>query len=148
MSIPITHRYNRRHKIVIAICAAIFLLLNIVPIIVFTSEDVETDHKQCIELQKDPLCEKGADLLAYELNDDGKSLKKITKYNNCFEYYINPRLTTKYPEWVILVSILYVIVEAIVLIIVAFIGIYEGFRKLFEWIESDDDEEEKIDEKG
>ena len=147
MSIPITHRYNRRHKIVIAICTAVILLLNIVPIMAFTSDDVETEHKQCIELQKDPLCEKGADLLAYELSDDGKVLHKITKYNSCFDYYTNPRLTMKYPELVVFLSILYVIVEALVLIILVFVGIYEGFRKLFAWIETEDEDEDEGDDR-
>ena len=54
-SLRCTHRFNKRHKIVIAVCTIAVLLLNIGPYTVFTAPEVEVEHSQCIELRKDPL---------------------------------------------------------------------------------------------
>jgi hypothetical protein len=142
-SLRCTHRFNKRHKIVIAICTIAVLLLNIGPYTVFTAPKVEAEHCQCIELRKDPLCTRDGEFRAYEVSKDGTSITKIKKYSTCAEYNANPKMIEKYGENAWFVWGIFFFVEIIALICLIVGGIIVAIKKLIEWTNTDDDEEEE-----
>ena len=145
-SLRCTHRFNKRHKIVIAICTIAVLLLNICPYTVFTAPEVEVEHSQCIELRKDPLCTQDGEFRAYEVSEDGTSIFKIKKFSTCAEYYANPKLVDQYGENAWFVWGIFFFVEIIALFLLIVWGIITAFKKLIEWVNTDDypeDEEEE-----
>lgn len=144
-SLRCTHKFNKRHKIVIAICTITVLLLNIGPYTVFTAPEVEAEHSQCIELRKDPLCTQDGEFRAYEVSEDGTSITKIKSYSTCAEYNANPKMIDQYSENVLVFWGIFLLVEIVVLIVLIFWGIIEAFKKLLEWVNTDypEDEEEE-----
>ena len=146
MSIRSTHKFNKRHKIVIAICTIALLLLNIGPYKVFTDPAVETEHRQCVELRKDPLCTQGGEIKAYELSAKGASLQKIKSYSTCKEYHSNPNMVEAYDSWWWGVCILIALVEAVVLFCLIVYGIIFGIKKFNEWLNTDYEDDEDDDE--
>lgn len=142
-SLRCTHRFNKRHKIVIAICTIAVLLLNIGPYTVFTAPEVEAEHSQCIELRKDPLCTQDGEFRAYEVSEDGTSITKIKSYSTCAEYNANPKMIDQYSENVLVFWGIFLLVEIVVLIVLIFCGIIEAFKKLLEWVNTDYPEDEK-----
>jgi hypothetical protein len=144
-SIRCTHRFNKRHKIVIAICTIVVLLLDIGPYTVFTAPKVETEHSQCIELRKDPLCTQDGEFRAYEVSESGTTLYKIKKYSTCAEYNSNPKMVEQYGEGTWIVWAIFVLVEIVVLICFIIWEIIIAFKKLIEWLNTDypEDEEEE-----
>lgn len=144
-SLRCTHKFNKRHKIVIAISTIAVLLLNIGPYTVFTAPKVETEHSQCIELRKDPLCTQDGEFRAYELDEDGTSITKIKSYSTCAEYNANPKTTEQYSEEAWICWGIFVLVEAIALICFIVWGFCIAIKKLIEWVNTDyhEDEEEE-----
>lgn len=142
-SLRCTHKFNKRHKIVIAICTIAVLLLNIGPYTVFTAPEVEAEHNQCIELRKDPLCTQEGEFRAYEVSEDGTSITKIKSYSTCAEYNANPKMIDQYSENVWVFWGIFLLVEIVVLIVLIFWGIIEAFKKLLEWVNTDYPEDEK-----
>ena len=61
-----TCRYNKRHKIVIAIIAVIVLLLQWIPYVIIKNELAPADHKECVEISKQPTCASEKGFFAYE----------------------------------------------------------------------------------
>lgn len=145
-SLRCTHRFNKRHKIVISICTIAVLLLNIGPYTVFTATEVEAEHSQCIELRKDPLCTQDGELRAYEVSDDGTSIYKIKKYSTCAEYYANPKMVEKYGENAWIVCGIFFFVEIIALICLIVGGIIVAIKKIVEWLNTDYPEDEDEEE--
>lgn len=144
-SLRCTHKFNKRHKIVIAICTVAILLLNIGPYKVFTAPEVESDHSQCIELRKDPLCTQDGEFRAYEVSDNGKSLTKIKAFSTCTEYNANPKMIDQYSEGAWVFWGIFLLVEAVGLICLIVGGIVTACKKLIEWVNTDypEDEEEE-----
>ena len=143
MSIRVTHKFNRRHKIVIAICTIVVLLLNIGPYKVFTAPDVETEHSQCVEFRKDPLCTQGGEIRAYEVSKSGTSLKKIDDYSTCAEYNANPNMVEQYGEGAWVCWGIFFLAEIAALICCIIGGIVVGIKKIIEWTNTDYPEDEK-----
>lgn len=147
-SLRSTHRFNKRHKIVIAICTIAVLLLNIGPYTVFTAPEVESEHSQCIELSKDPLCTQDGEFKAYEVSDGGTTLKKIRSYSTCAEYNANPKKIDQYSEGAWVFWTIFILVEILALVCFIFCGLGIAIKKLFEWLNADyeEDEDEEEDE--
>ena len=141
-SLRCTHRFNKRHKIVIAICMIPVLLLNIGPYTVFTAPKIEEEHRQCIELRKDPLCTQDGEFLAYEVSEDGISIKKIKSYSSCAEYIANPKMVDQYGEAAWVFWTIFVLVEIVALIVLIVEGFIYAFKKLLKWLNEDEEEEE------
>ena len=145
-SLRCTHRFNKRHKIVIAICTVAVLLLNIGPYTVFTAPEVEVEHSQCVEFRKDPLCTQGGEVRAYEVSDSGTKLWKIKSYSTCDEYNANPKMVDQYGEVAWVCWGIFFIVEIVALICCIIGGIVVAIKKLIEWVNTDYpdvDEDEK-----
>lgn len=140
-SLRCTHKFNKRHKIVIAICTVAVLLLNIGPYTVFTAPKVEVEHSQCIELRKDPLCTQGGESIAYEVDEDGTSITKIKSYSTCAEYNANPKMIEKYGDVAWFCWGIFVLIEIVVLIVLVVGGIISAFKKLLKWLNEDEREE-------
>lgn len=148
-SLRCTHKFNKRHKIVIAICTIAVLLLNIGPYTVFTAPEVEAEHRTCVELRKDPLCTQDGEIKAYEVSDDGASIYKIKSYSTCAEYNANPKMVDQYSEAAWVCWTIFVLVEIIVLICLIVWGFCIAIKKLIEWVNTDDypeDEDEEEEE--
>lgn len=147
-SLRCTHKFNKRHKIVIAICTVAVLLLNIGPYKVFTAPEVEAEHSQCIELRKDPLCTQDGEFRAYELDEDGTSISKIKSYSTCAEYNANPKTTEQYSEEAWICWGIFLLVEVVALIVLIVGGIINACKKLIEWVNTDypEDEDEEEEE--
>ena len=144
-SLRCTHRFNKRHKIVIAICTIAVLLLNIGPYVVFTAPEVEVEHSQCIELRKDPLCTQDGEFRAYEVSKEGTSIYKINKYSTCAEYYANPKMVEKYGDAAWFCGGIFFLAEIVALICLIVGEIIVAIKKLIEWLNTDypEDEEEE-----
>ena len=144
-SLRCTHRFNKRHKIVIAICTIAVLLLNIGPYVVFTAPEVEVEHSQCIELRKDPLCTQDGEFRAYEVSKEGTSIYKINKYSTCAEYYANPKMVEKYGDAAWFCWGIFFLAEIVALICLIVGEIIVAIKKLIEWLNTDypEDEEEE-----
>lgn len=145
-SLRCTHRFNKRHKIVIAICTIAVLLLNIGPYMVFTAPEVEAEHSQCIELRKDPLCTQDGELRAYEVSDDGASITKIKSYSTCAEYNANPKMVDQYGEAAWVCWTIFVLAEIVALICFIVWGFCVGIKKIIEWLNTDYPEDEDEEE--
>jgi len=145
-SLRCTHKFNKRHKIVIAICTIAVLLLNIGPYTVFTAPEVEAEHSQCIELRKDPLCTQDVELRAYEVSDDGTSITKIKSYSTCAEYNANPKMVDRYGEVAWFFWIIFLFAEIVALICFIVWGFYIGIKKIVEWLNTDYPEDEDEEE--
>ena len=145
-SLRCTHKFNKRHKIVIAICTIAVLLLNIGPYMVFTAPEVEEEHSQCIELRKDPLCTQDGELRAYEVSDDGTSITKIKSYSTCAEYNANPKMVDRYGEVAWFFWIIFLFAEIVALICFIVWGFYIGIKKIVEWLNTDYTEDEDEEE--
>jgi len=141
-SLRCTHKFNKRHKIVIAICTIAVLLLNIGPYMVFTAPEVEAEHRTCVELRKDPLCTQDGELRAYEVSEDGASITKIKSYSTCAEYNANPKMIEQYGETAWICWGIFLLVEIVALIVLIVGGIITAFKKLLEWLNTEDEEEE------
>ena len=141
-----THIFNKRHKIVIAICTIAVLLLNIGPYTVFTAPEVEVEHSKCIELRKDPLCTQDGELRAYEVNEAGTSIYRIKSYSTCAEYNANPKMVDQYGEAAWVCWTIFVLIEIVVLFVLIVGGIITAFKKLLEWINPDYPEDEDEEE--
>lgn len=144
-SLRCTHKFNKRHKIVIAISTIAVLLLNIGPYTVFTAPKVETEHSQCIELRKDPLCTQDGEFRAYELVNDGTSITKIKSYSTCDEYNANQKMIDQYSEEAWIGWGIFVLVEAVALFCFIVWGFCIAIKKIIEWVNTDypEDEEEE-----
>lgn len=144
-SLRCTHKFNKRHKIVIAICTIAVLLLNIGPYKVFTAPEVEAEHSQCVELRKDPLCTQDGEFKAYEVSDNGKSLTKIKAFSTCTEYNANPKMIDQYSEEACVFWGIFLLVEIVAIIWLIVGGIITACKKLIEWVNTDypEDEEEE-----
>ena len=144
-SLRCTHKFNKRHKIVIAICTIAVLLLNIGPYKVFTAPEVEAEHSQCVELRKDPLCTQDGEFKAYEVSDNGKSLTKIKAFSTCTEYNANPKMIDQYSEEACVFWGIFLLVEIVAIICLIVGGIITACKKLIEWVNTDypEDEEEE-----
>lgn len=144
-SLRCTHKFNKRHKIVIAICTIAVLLLNIGPYKVFTAPEVEAEHSQCVELRKDPLCTQDGEFKAYEVSDNGKSLTKIKAFSTCTEYNANPKMIDRYSEEACVFWGIFLLVEIVAIICLIVGGIITACKKLIEWVNTDypEDEEEE-----
>lgn len=144
-SLRCTHKFNKRHKIVIAICTIAVLLLNIGPYTVFTAPKVEAEHSQCIELRKDPLCTQDGEFRAYELDEDGTSITQIKSYSTCVEYNDNPKTIERYSEEAWICWGIFLFVEIIALICFIVWGFCIAIKKIIEWVNTDysEDEEEE-----
>lgn len=140
-SLRCTHRFNKRHKIVIAICTIAVLLLNIGPYTVFTAPKVEAEHSQCIELRKDPLCTQDGEFRAYEVSKSGTMITKIKKYSTCAEYKANPKMVEQYGEGTWIVWAIFVLLELLALVCFIFWGFGIAIKKIFEWLNTDYDED-------
>lgn len=145
-SLRCTHKFNKRHKIVIAICTIAVLLLNIGPYMVFTAPEVEAEHSQCIELRKDPLCTQDGELRAYEVSDDGASITKIKSYSTCAEYNANPKMVDQYGEAAWVCWTIFVLAEIVALICFIVWGFCVGIKKIIEWLNTDYPEDEDEEE--
>ena len=145
-SLRCTHKFNKRHKIVIAICTIAVLLLNIGPYTVFTAPEVEAEHSQCIELRKDPLYTQDGELRAYEVSDDGTSITKIKYYSTCAEYNANPKMVDRYGEVAWFFWIIFLFAEIVALICFIVWGFYIGIKKIVEWLNTDYPEDEDEEE--
>lgn len=147
-SLRCTHRFNKRHKIVIAISTIAVLLLNIGPYKVFTAPEVEAEHSQCIELRKDPLCTQDGEFRAYELDEGGTSISKIKSYSTCVEYNANPKTIERYSEEAWICCGIFVLVEAIALFCFIVWGFCIAIKKIIEWVNTDypEDEDEEEEE--
>ena len=144
-SLRCTHKFNKRHKIVIAICTIAVLLLNIGPYKVFTAPEVEEEHSQCVELRKDLLCTQDGEFKAYEVSDNGKSLTKIKAFSTCTEYNANPKMIDQYSEEACVFWGIFLLVEIVAIIGLIVGGIITACKKLIEWVNTDypEDEEEE-----
>lgn len=144
-SLRCTHKFNKRHKIVIAISTIAVLLLNIGPYTVFTAPEVEAEHSQCIELRKDPLCTQDGEFRAYELSEDRTSISKIKSYSTCAEYNANPKMIDQYGEGTWIFWTIFFIFEILALVCFIFWGFGIAIKKIFEWLNTDypEDEEEE-----
>jgi hypothetical protein len=148
-SLRCTHRFNKRHKIVIAICTIAVLLLNIGPYTVFTAPEVEVEHGQCIELRKDPLCTQDGEFRAYEVSDDGTSITKIKGYSTCEQYNANPKMVDQYGVVAWFCWGIFFLLELLALVFFIFWEFGIAIKKIFEWLNTDypeDDEDEKEEE--
>jgi hypothetical protein len=145
-SLRCTHKFNKRHKIVIAICTIAVLLLNIGPYTVFTAPEVEVEHSQCVELRKDPLCTKDGEFSAYEISESGTYLTKIQNYSTCDEYMANPKMVDRYGEFTWGLWAIFFLVESVVLICFIVWGFCIVIKRLMEWVNTDYHEEEKEEE--
>ncbi len=144
-SLRCTHRFNKRHKIVIAISTIAVLLLNIGPYTVFTAPEVEAEHSQCIELRKDPLCTQDGEFRAYEVSEDGTSISKIKSYNTCDEYNANPKMIDQYSEGAWVFWTIFLLVEAVALFCFIVWGFCIAIKKIIEWVNTDYPEDEEED---
>ena len=148
-SLRCTHKFNKRHKIVIAICTVAVLLLNIGPYKVFTAPEVEAEHSQCVEFRKDPLCTQGGEIRAYEVSESGRTLTKIKGYSTCEQYNANPKMVDQYGEVAWICWGIFFLVEIAALICFIIWGICIAIKKVIEWVNTDypeDDEDEKEEE--
>jgi hypothetical protein len=145
-SLRCTHKFNKRHKIVIAICTIAVLLLNIGPYTVFTAPQVEAEHGQCIELRKDPLCTQDGEFRAYEVNSSGTSIEKIDSYSTCAEYNANPKMIDRYGEVAWFFWMIFLFAEIVALICFIVWGFYIGIKKIVEWLNTDYPEDEDEEE--
>lgn len=144
-SLRCTHKFNKRHKIVIAISTIAVLLLNIGPYTVFTAPEVEAEHSQCIELRKDPLCTQDGEFRAYEVSEDGTSITRIKSYSTCAEYNANPKMIDQYSEGAWVFWTIFVLVEAVALICFIVWGFCIAIKKIIEWVNTDYPEDEEED---
>lgn len=142
-SLRCTHRFNKRHKIVIAVCTIAVLLLNIGPYTVFTAPEVEVEHSQCIELRKDPLCTKDGELRAYEVSEDGTEITKIKSYSTCAEYNANPKMIDQYGEVAWFCCGIFLLAEIVALICFIVCGCSIVIKKITEWLNTEDYEDEE-----
>ena len=142
-SLRCTHRFNKRHKIVIAVCTIAVLLLNIGPYTVFTAPEVEVEHSQCIELRKDPLCTQDGELRAYELSERGTSITKIKSYSTCEEYNANPKMVDRYGEVTLLCWGIFLLAEIVALICLIVWGFCNAREKLVGWLNTEDYDEDE-----
>ena len=144
-SLRCTHKFNKRHKIVIAICTIAVLLLNIGPYMVFTAPEVEAEHRTCIELRKDPLCTQDGEIKAYEVSEDGASIYRIKSYSTCAEYNANPKMIEQYGEAAWVCWGIFFLAEIVALICFIVWGFCIAIKKIVEWLNTDylEDEDEE-----
>lgn len=142
-SLRCTHRFNKRHKIVIAISTIAVLLLNIGPYTIFTAPKVEAEHSQCIELRKDPLCTQDGEFRAYELSESGTEITKIESYSTCAEYKANPKRIEPYGDVAWFCWGIFFLAEIVALICFIVWGFCVGIKKIHEWVNTDYDEDEE-----
>lgn len=129
-----TCRYNKRHKIVIAIIAVIVLLLQWIPYVIIKNELAPADHMECVEISKQPTCASEKGFFAYEVNKERTEIKRIPVYKTCYDYYKNDNLQSIWPEWFYCLGGLFTIVEAFALFIAACYGLITGIAAIFKWL--------------
>lgn len=131
-----TCRYNKRHKIVIAIIAAIVLSLQWIPYVIIKNELTPGDHKECVEISKQPTCTSEKGFFAYEVNKNRTEIKRIQTYNSCYEYYKNDNMVSIWPDWFYLLGGLFTIAEAFALVIGVGYGLFTGIAAILNWLSS------------
>ena len=131
-----TCRYNKRHKIVIAIIAVIVLLLQWIPYVVIKNELAPADHMECVEISKQPTCASEKGFFAYEVNKGRTEIKRISAYNSCYEYYKNDNMQSIWPEWFCVFAGLFTLAEILALFIGACYGLITGIGAIFNWLSS------------
>lgn len=131
-----TCRYNKRHKIVIAIIAVIVLALQWIPYTVIKNELAPGDHMECVEVSKQPTCASEKGFFAYEVNKERTEIKRISAYNSCYEYYKNDNMKSVWPEWFCILGGLFTIAEIIAFAIGGCYGLVVGLMAIFSWLSS------------
>lgn len=131
-----TCRYNKRHKIVIAIIAVLVLLLQWIPYVVIKNELAPADHKECVEISKQPTCASEKGFFVYEVNKERTEIKRISAYNSCYEYYKNDNMQSIWPDWFYVFAGLFTLAEILALFIGACYGLIAGIGAIFNWLSS------------
>lgn len=134
-------KYNKRHKIVIAIIALLCIAIQYLPYKAI-DHTVEADHQECVELSRMPECASEKQFYAYEVNENHTRMVKNEKYNTCYDYYSNKRYVSGLNDFLELCSALIIIADFAVIIYLIIWGLVEIICKVYNWLTEKDEEDE------
>lgn len=134
-------KYNKRHKIVIAIIALLCIAIQYLPYKAI-DHTVEADHQECVEFSRMPECASEKQFYAYEVNENHTRMVKNEKYNTCYDYYSNKRYVSGLNDFLELCSALIIIADFAVIICLIIWGLVEIISKVYSWLTEKDEEDE------
>lgn len=135
-------KYNKRHKIIIAIIALLCIVIQYLPYKVLAAND-EVEHLECVEVSRMPDCASEKQYYAYEVSSDRETISRIIKYNTCHDYYANKNYSINLPVPLVLLGALIVLVDFAAVACGIIYLIVFLLSKVYDWLtEKDNDEEE------
>lgn len=134
-------KYNKRHKIIIAIIALLCIAIQYLPYKVIAAND-EIDHLECVEVSRMPDCASEKQYYAYAVTPDRETIYKISKYNTCYDYYVNKNYDVDLPLPLGLLGALIILVDFAAVACGIIYLIFFLISKVYDWLKEDNDEEE------
>lgn len=131
-------KYNKRHKIIIAIIALLCIAVQYLPYKVLAAND-EVDHLECVEVSRMPNCASEKQYYAYEVTPDRETLYQITKYNTCYDYYVNKNYDVNLPLPLGLLGTLIILADAAAIACGLIYLIFFLISKVYDWLKEEDD---------
>lgn len=138
-------KYNKRHKIIIAIIALLCIAIQYFPYKVLAAND-EVNHLECVEVSRMPDCASEKQYYAYEVTHDRKEIYQITKYNTCHDYYTNKKYDADLPFPLVVFGVIMVLVDAAVIICGLVYLIFFLLSKVYDWLTEEDNDEDEEDD--
>ena len=129
-------KYNKRHKIIIAIIALLCIAVQYLPYKVLAAND-EVDHLECVEVSRMPNCASEKQYYAYEVTSDRETLYQITKYNTCYDYYTNKNYDVNLPLPLGLLGTLIILADAAAIACGLIYLIFFLISKVYDWLKEE-----------
>lgn len=134
-------KYNKRHKIIIAIIVLLCIAIQYLPYKVIAAND-EVDHLECVEVSRMPDCASEKQYYAYAVTPDRETVYRISKYNTCYDYYVNKNYDVDLPLPLGALGALIILTDAAVIVCGLVYLIFFLISKVYDWLKEDDEEED------
>lgn len=134
-------KYNKRHKIIIAIIALLCIAIQYLPYKVIAAND-EVDHLECVEVSRMPNCASEKQYYAYAVTPDREAIYQISKYKTCYDYYVNKNYDVDLPFALGVLGALIILADAAAIVCGLIYLIFFLISKVYDWLKEDNDEEE------
>ena len=134
-------KYNKRHKFIIAIITLLCIAIQYLPYKVLAAND-EVDHLECVEVSRMPDCASEKEYYAYAVTPDREKIYQISKYNTCYDYYINKNYDVDLPLPLGLLGALLVLADIAAIVCGLIYLIIFLISKVYDWLTTDYDEKE------
>ena len=131
-------KYNKRHKIIIAIIALLCIAIQYLPYKVLAAND-EVDHLECVEVSRMPNCASEKQYYAYAVTPDRETIYQISKYKTCYDYYVNKNYDVDLPLPLGVLGALIILVDAAAIVCGLVYLIFCLISTVYDWLKEEDD---------